>query len=347
MNENNKYLFTPIPNEFIDDIPNLNKFSPTVYMTLLKHTNYKRDKEYKCNPSLETLIAITGLSQETINKAITSLIENGWIINKVKTPTKSNYPSNTYYLSVTKNINQELIQNEIKTQNLYSISQKKTTPSVAKIKNLAANSGTNYILTTILNNCINHNYLKNYKFTKLNILLINSINLKENENFKNIFFEYLNKSKHKKAISQFTDKLYATTLFKFFDMESAIPDNPNTISFWDKELNDLIKFTDKLTTKLYAFAIKESNKKKYSKHLPAMITQIEKLNFLSILWIATKDNTDETTFSFNSPKSIIQQIKSVGIHQSKTLVIQLVDLIYQQIEQDYISNALPNYELNF
>jgi hypothetical protein len=73
--------FTVVPNEFINDLPNLNGTSIKLYLLLKSMANYERDNEYIAYPSWITIRRILKLGNDSITTAKEELISTGWIIS--------------------------------------------------------------------------------------------------------------------------------------------------------------------------------------------------------------------------------------------------------------------------
>lgn len=94
-------------NVFFDILKNVGKSEALIYITLLSHKNSKNING--CYPSVKTMQQETGISETTINKAITNLSERGYIT--IRSGTKG--IANRYYFPYEKEMYSEDVLEEV------------------------------------------------------------------------------------------------------------------------------------------------------------------------------------------------------------------------------------------
>lgn len=91
--------FTKLPNEFINDMPNLSHKAVRIYIALRKHINENKNGD-EVFPSYTTLQKVTGLNRTSVARGLKELLNLGWI----KKVDKGYNSVNHYHLSTSRTL---------------------------------------------------------------------------------------------------------------------------------------------------------------------------------------------------------------------------------------------------
>jgi predicted transcriptional regulator len=101
LKDRRKYGFFMIDNEVADDVRITHK-EMAVYMVLCRHLNQETGS---CFPSLPTIGKKTGMSKNTVIKALNTLIDIGYVTKEKRSSKEQGDMSNVYYINDVHNLN--------------------------------------------------------------------------------------------------------------------------------------------------------------------------------------------------------------------------------------------------